>query len=160
MPKRPVFTTPLTIGLLAIEIVVYLVLQPSAASAQTSPQPNSPQAEVRSKARYQLNQGVQAYKNAQYSAAVEHFTAAVELDPNFITARLYLATAYMQQYIPGADSPDNMRMANEAHDQFQMVLEQDPKNELAIASVASLYFNEKARCRRTVVPEADLGRPE
>jgi Flp pilus assembly protein TadD len=63
------------------------------------------------KSRDQLNKGVQAFKNAQYADAVESFKTAVELDPTFPTARLYLATAYMQQYIPGADSPENNRMA-------------------------------------------------
>ena len=95
------------------------------------------------KARDQLNKGVQAYKNAQYPQAVENFKTAVQLDPNFPTARLYLATAYMSQYIPGADSPENVQMAQAAHDQFAKVLEQDPKNEVAIASIASLYFNQK-----------------
>ncbi|MCL5744531.1 MAG: tetratricopeptide repeat protein [Acidobacteria bacterium] len=95
------------------------------------------------KARDQLNKGVQAYKNAQYPQAVENFKTAVQLDPNFPTARLYLATAYMSQYIPGADSPENVQMAQAAHDQFTKVLEQDPKNEVAIASIASLYFNQK-----------------
>ena len=75
--------------------------------------------------RDQLNKGVQAFKNAQYPEAVEHFKNAVELDPNFPVARLYLATAYMQQYIPGADSPENNQMAQAAHDQFMKVLEQD-----------------------------------
>src|SRR5215467_9558464 len=93
--------------------------------------------------RDQLNKGVQAYKNAQYPQAVENFKKAVDLDPNFPTARLYLATAYMSQYIPGADSPENMQMAAAAHDQFRKVLEQDPKNDVAIASIASLYYNEK-----------------
>ena len=86
------------------------------------------------KARDQLNKGVQAFKSAQYPQAVEHFKTAVEYDPTFATARLYLATAYMQQYIPGADSPDNNQMAKAAYDQFQQVLAQDPKNELAVAS--------------------------
>jgi Tfp pilus assembly protein PilF len=95
------------------------------------------------KARDQLNKGVQAYRNAQYPQAVERFKNAVELDPTFATARLYLATAYMMQYIPGAESPENMQMANAAQDQFQKVLDRDPKNELAIASIASLYFYEK-----------------
>jgi Tfp pilus assembly protein PilF len=95
------------------------------------------------KARDQLNKGVQAFKSAQYPAAVERFKTAVELDPTFDTARLYLATAYMQQYIPGADSPENMQMATAARDQFQKVLDRDPKNTLAIASIASLLFNEK-----------------
>jgi tetratricopeptide (TPR) repeat protein len=93
--------------------------------------------------RDQLNKGVQAYKNAQYPQAVENFKKAVDLDPNFPTARLYLATAYMSQYIPGADSPENMQMAQAAHDQFRKVLEQDPKNDVAIASIASLYYNQK-----------------
>jgi tetratricopeptide (TPR) repeat protein len=95
------------------------------------------------KARDQLNKGVQAFKSAQYPQAVERFKAAVEYDPTFATARLYLATAYMQQYIPGADSPENVQMATAAYDQFQKVLAQDPKNELAVASIASLLFSEK-----------------
>ena len=140
---RKVFTVPLTIGLLAIQIVVYSLWQPCVAGAQTGPPPNSPQTEARSQARVQLNKGVQAFKSALYPEAVAHFTTAVELDPNFITARLYLATAYMQQYNPGADSPDNLKMANEAQHQFQTVLEQEPMNELAMASLASLCFNEK-----------------
>src|SRR5512133_1336688 len=95
------------------------------------------------KARDNLNKGVASFKQAQYSDAVEHFKTAVELDPSFPTARLYLATAYMSQYIPGADSPENMQMAQAAHDQFNKVLEQDPKNDVAMASIASLYYNQK-----------------
>jgi tetratricopeptide (TPR) repeat protein len=95
------------------------------------------------KSRDELNKGVQAFKNAQYPTAVEHFKTAVDLDPAFPTARLYLAMAYLQQYIPGADSPENNQMAGAAKDQFMKVLEQDPKNEIAMASVASLYLNQK-----------------
>jgi len=95
------------------------------------------------KARDQLNKGVQSFKSAQYPEAVEHFKQAVELDPSFPVARLYLATAYMQQYIPGADSPENNNMAQAAHDQFMKVLEQNPKDKVAIASIASLYLNQK-----------------
>ena len=95
------------------------------------------------KARDQLGKGVQAFKSAQYPQAVERFKTAVELDPTFPTARLYLATAYMMQYVPGAESPENMQMASAAQDQFQKVLDQNPKNELAIAYIALLYFNEK-----------------
>jgi tetratricopeptide (TPR) repeat protein len=36
-----------------------------------------------------------------------------------------------------------MQMANAAQEQFQQVLNDDPKNELAIASIANLYFQEK-----------------
>src|ERR1035438_9884669 len=51
------------------------------------------------KARDQLNKGVQAFTAAQYPEAVERFKTAVELDPGFAAARLYLATAYMQDHI-------------------------------------------------------------
>jgi len=95
------------------------------------------------RSRDQLNKGVQAFKNAQYPEAVEHFKTAVELDPAFPVARLYLATAYMQQYVPGAENPENNQMAQAAHDQFMKVLEQTPKDKVATASVASLYLNQK-----------------
>jgi Tfp pilus assembly protein PilF len=95
------------------------------------------------KSRDQLNKGVNAFKNAQYPEAVEHFKTAVDLDPNFPVARLYLATAYMQQYIPGAESPENKQMAQAAQDNFMKVLEQTPKDKVAIASIASLYLNQK-----------------
>jgi len=95
------------------------------------------------KSRDQLNKGVQAFKSAQYPEAVEHFKTAVDLEPDFAVARLYLATAYMQQYIPGATSPENTQMAEAAHDQFMKVLEKTPNDKVAIASIASLYLNQQ-----------------
>jgi tetratricopeptide (TPR) repeat protein len=73
---------------------------------------------------------------------VEHFKQAVELDPTFHTARLYLATAYMSQWIPGADSPENHQMAKAAKENFAKVLESEPNNTVAIASMASMGFQE------------------
>lgn len=93
-------------------------------------------------ARDNLNKGVAAFKNARYPDAVQFFTKAVELDPTFATARLYLATAYMNQYIPGADSPENVEMSKNALENFQKVLEADPKNATAVESIASLYYLE------------------
>jgi len=94
------------------------------------------------RARDNLNKGVQAFKTAKYNNAVEHFKKAVELDPDFPTARLYLATAYMSQYIPGADSAENMQNAKAAEAEFLRVLERDPANTLAIESLASLHYNQ------------------
>lgn len=94
------------------------------------------------KSRDELNKGVAAFKNAKYPEAVEHFKTAVDLDPSNPNARLYLATAYMSQYIPGADSPENLQNATAASDQFLKVLEQDPKNTTAVTSLASLHYSE------------------
>ena len=56
------------------------------------------------KARDLLNKGVQAYKSGQYDQAIEDFKNSKALDPGLLNARLYLATAYSSQYIPGAPS--------------------------------------------------------
>ena len=93
-------------------------------------------------ARDNLNKGVQAFKGAKYAESVEFFKKAVELDPEYPAARLYLATAYMSQYIPGADSPENNSFADQAATNFKMILEKDPKNTAALKSLASLAFQQ------------------
>jgi tetratricopeptide (TPR) repeat protein len=95
------------------------------------------------KARDQLNKGVQAYKNTKYEQAIDHFQQAVADDPSLINARLYLATAFAQQYIPGADTPDNNKFAEQAIDQYKIVLQADPKNINSIKGIAYLYLQMK-----------------
>jgi len=95
------------------------------------------------RARDQLNKGVGAYRNAQFQIDIMHFKEAVALDPTLLNARLYLATAYTQQYIPGGESPENLKIAQQAIDAFEDVLKMDPNNSTAIASVAQIYYNEK-----------------
>src|SRR3979411_1490186 len=98
------------------------------------------------RARDQLNKGVQSYKNSKYEEAINHFQQAVELDPSLLNARMYLATAYAQQYIPAVDSPDNVRMAQQAIEQYQKVLDSNPAREQKVNSakrIADLYLNMK-----------------
>jgi len=93
------------------------------------------------RARDQLNKGVAAFRNAQFQAAIMHFKEAVGLDPSLVNARLYLATAYNNQYIPGGESPENVKIAQQAIDAYGDVLKSDPNNANAIASVAQIYYN-------------------
>ncbi|MFZ0308281.1 MAG: tetratricopeptide repeat protein [Candidatus Sulfotelmatobacter sp.] len=98
------------------------------------------------RARDQLNKGVTAYKNAKYEEAIDHFQQSVALDPTLINAKMYLATAYAQQYIPGADTPDNNKMADQAIEQYQSVLAMNPAREQKVNSakgIAYLYLNMK-----------------
>ncbi len=95
------------------------------------------------KARDQLNKGVQAYKNQKYEEAINKFQTAVQLDPSLINARLYLATAYAQQYVPGSTDPANERNAKQAIQEYENVLQQDPKNISSIKGIAFLYMNMK-----------------
>ncbi len=98
------------------------------------------------RARDQLNKGVQAYKNGRFEEAIEHFKNSVALDPDLGVARLYLATAYFGQYVPGVDTPENNHSAEQAIDQYQKVLESQPSKTnsiTALKGIASLYFNMK-----------------
>ena len=88
------------------------------------------------RSRSQINEGVAAFKNAQFPQAVEHFKTAVELEPDFSSARLYLAVAYMQQYVPGAENPDNEKMADQALTEFQNVIAKAPNDQAAVKTAA------------------------
>jgi Flp pilus assembly protein TadD len=90
-----------------------------------------------------LNQGGQAFREAQYAAAIQAFQRAIDLNPSSLTAHLYLATAYMQQYIPGVESNENSQVGARAKEEFSQVLVFDPANKVALASLASLYLNQK-----------------
>jgi len=92
------------------------------------------------KARDLLNKGVTAFKNSQYDAAVEDFKQAKELDPTLLNARLYLATAYASQYIPGAPSEQNRNIGKQAVQEFKDILKDNPDNLNAIDGVGSILF--------------------
>ncbi len=92
------------------------------------------------RARDLLNKGVASFKNAQFDAAVEDFKQAKELDPDLVNARLYLATAYASQYIPGAPSDENMRHGQEAIAEYKDVLDKDANNISAIDGLASILY--------------------
>jgi len=93
------------------------------------------------RARDKLNKGVQAFKANQFDLAVEDFKQAKDLDPKLTNARLYLATAYANQYIPGAPSDENVRMGKQAIQEFQEVLDKDPNNLSAIDGIGSILYN-------------------
>jgi len=91
-------------------------------------------------ARDLLNKGVAAFKEAQFDKAVEYFKEAKQLDPDLMNARLYLATAYASQYIPGAPSEENKRHGDEAIAEYKSVLEKDANNLSAIDGLASILY--------------------
>jgi tetratricopeptide (TPR) repeat protein len=92
-------------------------------------------------ARDHLIKGQTAFKNAKYEDAIGHFQEAMKLDPNLTMAELYLATAYSQQFIPGAMSAENMKNADLAIKTFESILAREPKNVSAIAGLAFIYQN-------------------
>jgi tetratricopeptide (TPR) repeat protein len=95
---------------------------------------------ARSDAQEALNRGVEAYRNGQTEEAEQLFARAKALDPNFINARLYLATSYASQYIPGAPSEENQEFGRRAIEEFKGVLNLDPDNISALDGIGSLLF--------------------
>src|SRR5580700_7485004 len=94
-------------------------------------------------ARDQLNKGVEAYKGQKYEEAIGHFQKATELDPTLPMAKTYLATALAQNVVPGLDSPDNLKTAQQAISIFEEVLAKDPSDVNSMKQIAGIYFSIK-----------------
>jgi hypothetical protein len=94
-------------------------------------------------ARESLVQGVEAFKAGHYDEAVRDFQAAVDAEPEWRPARLYLATALSYQVVPNLETPENLATANRALDQFNVILASDPESLDALRQVASIQRNIK-----------------
>jgi tetratricopeptide (TPR) repeat protein len=94
-------------------------------------------------ARDQLNKGVDAYKSGKYEEAIGHFQKATELDPSLPMAKSYLATALAQNIVPGLDTPENLKTADQAISIFQEVLTKNPDDVNSLKQIAGIYFSVK-----------------
>jgi tetratricopeptide (TPR) repeat protein len=94
-------------------------------------------------ARDQLNKGVDAYKSAHYEEAIGHFQRATQLDPSLPMAKSYLATALAQNVVPGLDTPDNLKTAQQSIGIFQEILDRDPTDVNSLKQIAGIYFSIK-----------------
>jgi tetratricopeptide (TPR) repeat protein len=98
------------------------------------------------KARDNLNKGVKAFTEMKYDAAAQFFEKSLALDPDFEMARIYLATAYTSQFVPGSTDPKSELMAKKGIETFERVAgnPKDPENQkTAMISIASLYYQLK-----------------
>jgi tetratricopeptide (TPR) repeat protein len=115
-------------------------------------------------ARDQLNKGVDSYKSGKYEEAIGHFQKATELDPTLPMAKSYLATALSQNIVPGLDTPENLKTAQQAISIFQDVLAKDPNDVNSLKQIAGIYFNikklDEAKSWQKKVLAADPKDPE
>jgi tetratricopeptide (TPR) repeat protein len=58
-------------------------------------------------------------------------------------AKSYLATALAQNVVPGLDTPDNLKTAQQAISMFQEVLDKDPSDVNSVKQIAAIYFSIK-----------------
>jgi tetratricopeptide (TPR) repeat protein len=115
-------------------------------------------------ARDQLNKGVEAYKSAHYEEAIGHFQKATQLDPKLPMAKTYLATALAQDVVPGLETPENLKTAEQAISLFKDVLANDPKDVNSIKQIAGIYYQikktDEAKIWQKKVLEQDPKDPE
>jgi tetratricopeptide (TPR) repeat protein len=100
---------------------------------------------ARSSAATELKLGVGAFKQSAYADAILHLKKSVSLDPENQDARLYLAHAYAKQFKPGVDTPENCRLAEQAIEQYQHVIDSTPNRNARIESakgIADMYWQE------------------
>ena len=94
-------------------------------------------------ARNELNHGVEAYKTQRYEEAIGHFQKATQLDPKLPMAKTYLATALAQSVVPGLDTPENLKTANQAISIFEEVLAKDPSDVNSLKQIGGIYYSIK-----------------
>jgi tetratricopeptide (TPR) repeat protein len=91
----------------------------------------------------ELQQGVEAYKDAKYQEAIQYFQAAVSLDPQNKGAHAYLANSYSQLCIPGVETPENLQVAQAAIEQYHIILGLDPQSVEAVKGIAYIDLQMK-----------------
>lgn len=94
-------------------------------------------------AQEEIDQGVELYKNARYAEAISHFQRATDLAPCMTDARSYLATAQAQEVIPALNTPENLKIAEQAIANFRLVLAQDPHDVNSLKQIAGIYYSTK-----------------
>jgi TonB family protein len=86
--------------------------------------------------------GEQAFRSAHYDEAADAFQQVIDIDSSNVNARLYRGAAFFLQFIPGAESPDNLALIGKARAEFTRALSLDSKNTVAPKFLANLALVE------------------
>jgi tetratricopeptide (TPR) repeat protein len=93
----------------------------------------------RIRAKNALNEAARAYREGHFEEAEGYSRRAQELDPDNKTAPQFIARTIHAQYRPGVQTPENIAKAKQAIDEYQKILEKNPKDEEAYKAIAYLY---------------------
>jgi tetratricopeptide (TPR) repeat protein len=92
----------------------------------------------------EMSLGIGAYQNGLIAQAAEHFRKAIEVDADAISSRMYLATVYAGEYIPGVDTPENRWVADKAIELYRFVINSNADHTQKINAakgMAYIYLN-------------------
>jgi tetratricopeptide (TPR) repeat protein len=90
--------------------------------------------------RREIGLGVRAFRMGRYEEAAQHFEKAIQMDPQSINPRLYLATSYASMYRAGATDAANLEWIHKAETEYLKVLELNPDDDTALRSLAGLAY--------------------
>lgn len=125
----------LIIGLPIVLLIVFLGGQEPSQTASERPRITAAQ----ERARLELNEAAQSYREGNFSEARRHAEAAYEYDPQNKTAPQFIARILHRQYKPGDQSPENVTQALAAIEAYRRILADDAQNDEAYKAIASLY---------------------
>ncbi len=89
----------------------------------------------------ELYKGKEAYKSGHYDEAIHHFQIATSMAPNMPLPMMYLGTAMAQKVVPGKDTPENLKAAQQAIDTFQGVLAMLPHDVTSMKQIAAIEIS-------------------
>src|SRR3954470_19791861 len=92
----------------------------------------------RIRAKNELNQVAQNYKDKKFAEAEQHAKRAVELDPSNENAPLFLARTIHAQFRRGDTTPENLAKAKEAVEAYKQIAAKDPNNDEAFSAITIL----------------------
>jgi tetratricopeptide (TPR) repeat protein len=91
-------------------------------------------------AQQEIQLGKQALTEGKYDEAIAHFENADGMIPPNAFVQLGLAQAFAQKYVPGVDSADNVKVADQAMNHYQRVLEIDTSKTASLSASKGIAF--------------------
>ena len=85
-------------------------------------------------------QGIAACKSGNFALAAQDFRRAIDFDPSPENHR-YLGATYAAQIVPNVTTQPNLRLADAALEEFDIVLSKTPDDRIALAQESAVYRN-------------------
>ena len=89
-----------------------------------------------------MEKGGSDSRSGRFAEAVVDFQQAIDLNPDHPALRVALASAYMAQYVPDSTKPENLALAERARAEYGLVLQNDPRNIVALRTLGSLSLQQ------------------
>jgi len=93
------------------------------------------------KARMEIKEANAAYEHEEYSTALDHYTKARQIDPNFPDLDRMIGYSQIGLYIPDDKSPANEARADAAIMELSKYLKKRPEDRIARDALINMYLN-------------------